>query len=170
MAAAIAAVSVPGSVHWSGRVHWVMEGDVLYCTLPSSRRLAYASPRLEAPAESWMGPQLSSLKASIKPAADATEWPRERLWGGLIAENVCQATCADILTDALMKVDAWSMGQNSEGLQLVGHTHDELIVEAPALMSICVKDKVEAIMKGGPEWAADLPLDVESWIGGYYRK
>jgi len=170
VAAAIAAVTVPGSIHWSGRVYWVMDGDVLYCTLPSGRRLAYASPRLEAPAEAWMGPQLSTLKASIKPAADATEWPRERLWGGLLAENVCQATCADILTSALMEVDAWCMGEHISGLQLVGHTHDELIVEAPDDQLICVKDKVEAIMRAGPEWAADLPLDVESWTGGYYRK
>jgi len=151
-------------------VYWQMDGDVLYCTLPSGRRLAYVSPRLEEPAEAWMGPQLSAMKASIKPAADATEWPRERLWGGLLAENVCQATCADILTDALTRVDAWCMSESTAGLQLVGHTHDELIVEAPTSLESCVKDTVEAIMKSGPDWAEGLPLDVESWVGGYYRK
>ncbi|MEE8308604.1 MAG: hypothetical protein V3R81_15155, partial [Gammaproteobacteria bacterium] len=162
MSAALSAVEVPDSVHVAGRTSWVMEGDVLFCELPSGRRLAYASPVLEAPDEVWMGTQISCLKGSLKPAAGVDEWPRERLWGGLLAENVCQAVCADILNDALVRADA--------KLAVVGHTHDEIIIECKEEQVSCAQSTLESIMLDGPSWAKGLPLAVETWAGNYYRK
>ena len=61
---------------------------------------------------------VSYLKASWKPAADATEWPRARLWRGLAVENITQATANDILRHALRLLD-----------DVVLHVHDEVVVE-----------------------------------------
>lgn len=168
--AAKAAVRRPGTIHHAGRVHFVVEGDCLFCTLPSGRRLCYTQPRLEK-LDPKYPPSLTALKASVKPASGEDEWPREALWGGLLAENVCQATCADILAEAMLKVDKALQADELRGRALiVGHTHDEILTEADSDVADLALAKQEAIMIIPPDWAPGLPLAVDSWAGGYYRK
>lgn len=164
MQAAMEAVRVPGSRRKAGRVTFYMLGSSLFCELPSGRSLCYPAARIDPPDEGreWAGPQLSAMKCSLRPAAGA-EWPRERLWGGLLAENVTQAVCADILNSALVTMDGL-------GADIVGHTHDEIITECSEGRSDKTLAQQEAVMSAPPAWAHGLPLAVESWVGKWYRK
>jgi len=131
----------------AGRVTYLFDGQTLWYELPSRRILCYPYARLEADGVSY-------AKASWKPAADAKEWPRARLWRGLAAENICQAAANDILRHACRIMDA-------EGLHITLTVHDEIVVECPAEQQDEVMHRVEEIMCTPPAWAADLPLDVE---------
>jgi DNA polymerase bacteriophage-type len=132
----------------AGRVCYLFDGQHLWYALPSGRVLCYPYAKIEADGVSY-------LKASWKPAADATEWPRARLWRGLAVENITQATANDILRHALRRLE-----------DVVLHIHDEIVVE-------CVDDRaaeVERVMCEPPEWAVGLPLAAEVKIMSRYGK
>jgi DNA polymerase len=127
----------------AGRVCYLFDGQHLWYSLPSGRVLCYPFARLEADGVSY-------AKASWKPAADATEWPRARLWRGLAVENITQATANDILRHSL---------RNLEGTVL--HVHDEIVVECPESVVEETVAQMQSIMCSPPDWAAGLPLGVE---------
>jgi len=119
----------PGHEFTAGRITYLYDEQHLWYMLPSGRVLCYPFARLEAG-------EITYAKASWKPAADATEWPRARLWKGLACENVTQACANDILRFALRR--------NND---VVLHVHDELAGEGPIEMNTV------------PPWAAGLPLE-----------
>jgi DNA polymerase bacteriophage-type len=82
----------------AGRVCYLFDGQHLWYALPSGRVLCYPYAKIEADGVSY-------LKASWKPAADATEWPRARLWRGLAVENITQATLPT--TSCAMRCAGW---------------------------------------------------------------
>jgi DNA polymerase bacteriophage-type len=132
----------------AGRVCYLFDGQHLWYALPSGRVLCYPYAKIEADGVSY-------LKASWKPAADATEWPRARLWRGLAVENCTQAVANDILRHALRRLE-----------DVVLHIHDEVVVE-------CAGDRaaeVERVMCEPPEWAVGLPLAAEVKIMSRYGK
>ena len=138
----------------AGRVAYLFDGQHLWYALPSGRVLCYPYARLESDGVTY-------AKASWKPAADATEWPRARLWKGLACENITQAAANDILRHALRQFEA-------NGLQTVLHVHDEAVVEADNPEE--VKQEMERIMCSPPAWAEGLPLAVEAEIMTRYGK
>jgi len=135
-----------------GRVVYLYDGQHLWYALPSGRVLCYPFAKLEADGVSY-------LKAAWKPAADATEWPRARLWRGLAVENITQATANDLLRHAL---------RHLEGVVL--HVHDEVVVECLKEDSERVAAEVERVMCAPPAWAAGLPLGAEVKIMKRYGK
>ena len=138
----------------AGRVAYLFDGLHLWYALPSGRVLCYPYARLESDGVTY-------AKASWKPAADATEWPRARLWKGLACENITQATANDILRHACRVMDA-------EGLELTLHIHDEAVVETDKPEE--VKQAMERIMCSPPAWAEGLPLAVEASTMTRYGK
>jgi len=136
----------------AGRVCYLFDGQHLWYALPSGRVLCYPYAKLN-------GDGVSYLKASWKPAADATEWPRARLWRGLAVENVTQAVANDILRHALRRLD-----------DVVLHIHDEVVVQCPETDSERVAADVERVMCEPPEWAVGLPLAAEVKIMTRYGK
>lgn len=136
----------------AGRVTYLFDGQHLWYSLPSGRVLCYPFAKLESDG-------ISYLKAAWKPAADATEWPRARLWRGLAVENITQATANDLLRHAL---------RHLEGVVL--HVHDEVVVECPEADGERVAAEVERVMCEPPEWAAGLPLGAEVKIMAMYGK
>jgi DNA polymerase len=120
-----------------GRVTYCFDGLHLWYMLPSGRVLCYPYARLESEGVTY-------AKASWKPAADATEWPRARLWKGLACENITQATANDILRHALRQLD-----------DVVLHVHDEIVIETDQPTDL------ERIMSTPPAWAEGLPLAAE---------
>ena len=76
-----------GHEFYAGRVAYMFDGQHLWYALPSRRVLCYPYARLESDGVTY-------AKASWKPAADATEWPRARLWKGL----ACIAKGTPVLT------------------------------------------------------------------------
>jgi len=136
----------------AGRVCYLYDGQHLWYSLPSGRVLCYPFARLENDGVSY-------AKASWKPAADATEWPRARLWRGLAVENITQATANDILRHSLRELEA-----------VVLHIHDEIVVECPERMGDATAARLREVMCAPPVWAAGLPLGVGIEIMTRYGK
>ncbi len=134
----------------AGRITYLYDGQHLWYMLPSGRVLCYPFARFE-------GEHLTYCKAAWKPAADATEWPRARLWSGLACENVTQAAAHDILRGALRQLD-----------DVVLHVHDEIVIETDEPDR--AKAELERMMTTPPAWAEGLPLAVEAKIMQRYGK
>ncbi len=165
-AAARDAVRYVGEAFRAGRVVYCKprETGPLYCELPSGRILSYPDARLDTE-EGNYGPEtvLTAVKAQWKPRQGETAWGRINLYGGLLAENITQATAADILRHAmaLCVEDGWPV---------VGTTHDELLLEVRDGEVAEALEGLEAIMLDLPEWAPGLPMKAELWSGRRYRK
>jgi DNA polymerase len=134
----------------AGRATYLYDGTHLWYALPSGRILCYPYARIE-------GDEITYAKASWKPAADAKEWPRARLWRGLADENLTQAAAHDILRGALRQLD-----------DVVLHVHDEIVIETDRPEE--VKTMLEQVMTTPPAWAQGLPLAVEAKIMARYGK
>ena len=126
----------------AGRVTYMFDGQHLWYVLPSGRILCYPFAKLESDGVTY-------AKAAWKPAADAKEWPRARLWRGLACENVTQATANDILRHSLRQLP-----------NVVLHVHDEIVIECPDAEVDAVKAQMQAVMCTAPEWAQGLPLAI----------
>jgi DNA polymerase len=137
-----------GKEFGAGRVTYMYDGQHLWYALPSGRVLCYPYARLEPEG-------ISYAKAAWKPAADATEWPRARLWKGLACENITQAVANDLLRHSLRQLD-----------DVVLHVHDEIVIET----ATPDPDALRSIMCTPPDWAKGLPLDAEVSIMERYGK
>lgn len=140
----------------AGRIAYMFDGQHLWYVLPSGRILCYPFAVLDEDGVAY-------AKASWKPAADAKEWPKGRLWRGLACENVTQAVANDVLRHSLRRLD-------QEGYLSVAHVHDEIVVECPADEAEQVKQRMTEIMCEPPVWASGLPLDVEIKVMTRYGK
>jgi DNA polymerase len=127
-----------------GRIVYLYDGQTLWYSLPSGRVLCYPNAKFDEQGN------VTYTKAAWKPAADAKEWPRARLWRGLACENVVQATANDILRESLRQLD-----------NVVAHVHDEIVVECPAADAEAVAAHMHQIMCTPPAWASGLPLAAE---------
>jgi DNA polymerase bacteriophage-type len=130
----------PGREFPAGRVTYLYDGRHLWYALPSGRILCYPFAKFE-------GDEITYVKAAWKPAADATEWPRARLWRGLACENITQAVANDLLRHALRQLD-----------DVVLHVHDEIVLETA---DPDAPNTLKQVMCTPPDWAAGLPLSAE---------
>jgi DNA polymerase len=144
------AIRNPKTKMVAGRVTYYYDGEHLWYSLPSGRVLCYPFARIEEDGVSY-------AKASWKPAADAKEWPRARLWKGLACENITQATAADILRHALRQLP-----------DVVLHVHDEIVIETD--QPEAALEMMQRVMTTSPEWAKGLPLAAEASIMVRYGK
>ena len=153
----MAAMRNRGREFSAGRVTYLFDGQHLWYALPSGRVLCYPFARFDDEGN------LTYAKASWKPAADAKEWPRGRLWKGLACENITQAVANDLLRHALWRLE-------EEGLDVVLHVHDEVVLEAPQSVSDSVAERLVQIMCETPAWASGLPLNAEVAVMDRYGK
>ena len=130
----------PGREFSAGRVTYLYDKQHLWYALPSGRILCYPCARFE-------GEDITYLKASWKPSADAKEWPRARLWRGLACENITQAIANDLLRHALRQLP-----------DVVLHVHDEIVLETA---DSDAPNTLKQVMCTPPDWAAGLPLNAE---------
>lgn len=135
----------------AGRVTYMYDGVHLWYALPSGRVLCYPFAKFDDEGN------VTYAKAAWKPAADAKEWPRARLWKGLACENITQAAANDLLRHSLRNLD-----------DVVLHVHDEIVIETD--QPEAVMKEMERIMCTPPAWAEGLPLDVEAQIMTRYGK
>ena len=135
----------------AGRVTYYYDGIHLWYMLPSGRVLNYPFAKFDAEGN------VTYAKAAWKPAADAKEWPRARLWKGLACENITQAAANDLLRHSLKNLD-----------DVVLHVHDEIVIETDRPEQVA--QEMERIMCTPPAWAEGLPLDVEVQIMTRYGK
>ena len=136
----------------AGRVTYLFDGNHLWYILPSGRILNYPFARIEDGAVTY-------LKAAFKPASDAVEWPRARLWQGIAQENCAQATANDLLRYSLRQLDG-----------VIAHIHDEIVVECKEDEAETITKRMTSSMCSAPVWADGLPLDVEITTMNRYGK
>jgi len=139
-----------------GRVAYMFDGQHLWYALPSGRVLCYPFARLESDGVSY-------LKAAWKPAQDAKEWPRARLWKGLACENITQATANDLLRHSLRELDRM-------GFDVVLHVHDEIVIECASEAAEFVAERLHEVMCTTPDWAQGFPLNAEVKVMERYGK
>ena len=128
----------------AGRIVYLFDGQTLWYSLPSGRVLCYPNAKFDEEGN------VTYTKAAWKPAADATEWPRARLWRGLACENVTQAAAHDVLRHSLRQLD-----------DIVLHVHDEIVIECPESTAEATAAHIHKIMCTPPAWAEGLPLAAE---------
>ena len=150
----MSAVRHKGHEFSAGRITYLYDGQHLWYMLPSGRVLCYPFAKFE-------GEHLTYCKAAWKPAADATEWPRARLWSGLACENVTQAAAHCLLRHAMRECE-------KIGLNVIVTVHDEIVIEVDSPDD--AKQQLEKIMVSTPLWAEGLPLAAESKIMRRYGK
>lgn len=137
-----------------GRIGFRYSANTLWMVLPSGRRLAYLKPKLQPNRFGKMALTYEGVGASNK-------WCRIEQYGGRATENCCQATARDLLAEAMWRMEL-------AGLNIVGHVHDEVILEVPE-GTVTVED-VSSIMNQNPSWADGLPLSSSGYWGRYYFK
>ena len=138
----------------AGRVSYLYDRQHLWYVLPSGRVLCYPFAKFDEEGN------LTYAKAAWKPMADATSWPRARLWKGLACENITQATAHDLLRHALREL-VWST---------VLHVHDEIVLEVPEGDADRALAWMTTVMTTPPDWAKGLPLAVGAKVMTRYGK
>ena len=137
-----------------GRIGFQFSANTLWIVLPSGRRLAYIKPRLQPNRFGRMALTFEGLGANNK-------WVRGETYSGKLTENITQATARDLLAEAMHRMEL-------AGLDIVGHVHDEVILEVPKRQYTV--DDVCNIMNQNPRWADGLPLSSAGYTGNYYFK
>jgi DNA polymerase len=155
------AVLTPGVDYPVGHVTYHSDGkNFLWCRLPSERLLSYPKPKFEAYMTPWDEERIGvTFQSHFKPASG--EPPiRIHARGALLFQNTVQAVAADCLREAICRT-------YDEGLDIVGHVHDEII----GIGSRDDGERLNNIMLEQPWWADGLPLDTGgvSW-GKRYGK
>ena len=160
--AAVAAVENPGQNYFAagGKLLFTKRGDYLWVRLPNGKRmLAYYKPTIVEKTTPWG----SKAKAVRFWGEDSTtrRWQRMDMYGGLIAENVTQATARDLMVDAMFRLE-------EAGYTILLSVHDEVIAEVPEFFG-CIAD-FERIMGITEPWAEGCPVKAEGWEGPRYAK
>ena len=137
-----------------GRIGFQFSANTLWIVLPSGRRLAYIKPKLQPNRFGRMALTFEGLGANNK-------WTRGETYSGKLTENITQATARDLLAEAMRRMEL-------AGLDIVGHVHDEVILEVPK--GQYTVDDVCNIMNRNPAWADGLPLSSAGYTGNYYFK
>jgi hypothetical protein len=89
--------------------------------------------------------------------------PRKTLYGGLLTENLVQATARDLFAEAILRLER-------AGLPVVLHVHDEVVVEVDERAGAEALRAVNEIMCVTPPWAAGLPIQADTQIAQAYGK
>jgi DNA polymerase len=147
------------------------EYPFLWMTLPSGRRLAYPFARLVEAFITYDTKQLvlvdrpcpGSSEMLVFKDASSGRWHDIRVWEGILIENLVQAVARDLLAAAMQRVDA-------AGMKIVGHIHDEAIIEVPEQQAEFMQKRFTRLMQQTPLWAKGLPIRVSSWTAKRYVK
>ena len=134
-----------------GLVRFEYRSSLMFITLPSGRSLAYVKPRICENQFGGEGISYYGLTAQKK-------FERIETYGPKLVENITQAISRDILAHAMQAL-------RSE--KIVGHVHDEIILEAENDAS--VQDICEQ-MGRTPAWISGLVLRADGYECETYRK
>lgn len=162
--ASVDAMRSPGERFYAGKyISFQKRGKFLTMRLPSGRDLYYPFPKLEDVEMPWSTEAKPAFKKVVTAMTQnmAKQWVREPLSHVKLSENATQATCRDLLVNAMFCV-------TEAGYDVVMHIHDEIVAEIDEGKGDLAE--FESLMTKLPEWAKGLPLKAEGWIGKRYRK
>jgi DNA polymerase len=135
------------------------QGPALHVALPSGRDLIYPSAYARNERN-----QYGSKKVTLSFEGErGHSWGFTHTYGGRLCENIVQAIARDCLADAMALADA------DPGLDLVGHTHDELLCLADESDTTALS-RLEGYMSATPVWAPGLILGADGHEGKRYEK
>ena len=137
-----------------GRIGFQFYANTLWIVLPSGRKLAYIKPKMQVN-------RFGRQSVTYEGLNMANKWSRIETYSGKLVENCTQAASRDLLAEAMWRME-------KAGLDIVGHVHDEVILEVPK-GSITVEE-VCSIMNQNPSWADGLVLNSAGYRGDYYFK
>ena len=127
------------------------QSGMMFTTLPSGRRLAYVKPRI---GENRFG----GKSVTYMGVGGTKKWERLESYGAKFVENLVQGIARDILCHAM---------QTLKNCAIVGHIHDEIIIEADRRMSV---EAVCEQMGRTPPWAKGLLLRADGYSCEWYQK
>ena len=134
-----------------GPVKFFWRSGMLFIELPSGRRLAYVKPRI---GENRFGGESVTYMG-----VDAQKkWSRIESYGPKFVENIVQAISRDLLAAAMQRL---------RGHRIVGHVHDEVIIEAGPevdLTDVC------RVMGQVPDWLPGIDLRADGYECDFYMK
>ncbi len=126
--------------------------------LPSGRKLYYPSPEIGV--NRWGNPSVSYMGQN----QTTKRWERVETYGGKLVENIVQAIARDCLAIAIENLE-------SQGLHVVFHIHDEVVIDTPAWADEdTMLETVTKIMTKPIPWAQMLPLNADGWVDKYFKK
>jgi DNA polymerase len=85
---------------------------------------------------------------------------RNKIYGGKVVENVCQAIARCIIAEQMLKIP--------KQYKAVLTVHDSIVCCVPETEVSEAQLSIEKSMRWIPDWATGLPLDCESGIGNSY--
>lgn len=143
---------------WAGdRLYVERDGNDRRVRLPSGRAISYNRAGQKWVTKTW--PDGSTSRQRQLSFADPKRYPgRADTYGGRLVENATQAVARDVLAEALIRLDA-------AGLPVVGHVHDEILVDGDDHL-----DDVVRIMTEPTDWSGGLPISAEGFTAPRYRK
>ena len=145
-------------VPFGKHLRFFMRGKSLCIQLPSKRLLWYPKVHIGHDLER-NAPQIQYYHRHPK----TSRWVVTTTYGGKLVENIVQAISRDLLANAIVKV-------SDAGGDVVLHVHDEIVLETPDSIAEFWSTLLKHTMELNPEWAPNLPLNVETWVGARYRK
>ena len=130
---------------------FIYKSGMLFIELPSGRRLAYVKPKIGIN-------QFGSESVTYEGVGATKKWERLESYGPKFVENIVQAISRDILCYAMQRLSYCF---------IVGHIHDEIIIECSKEMSL---EKVCEQMGETPPWIKGLLLRADGYECEFYKK
>ena len=132
-------------------IHFSYESGFLFIKLLSGRRLAYVKPRI---GENRFGGE----SVTYMGIGNQKKWERLETYSGKLVENIVQATARDLLFYSMQTLSQYF---------IVGHIHDEMIIECPKDIKL---DEICQQMAITPDWAKGLLLRADGYECSFYKK
>ena len=127
------------------------EAGFLFIRLPSGRRLAYAKPYIGK--NKFGGESVTYMGINAQ-----KKWDRLESYEPKFVENCVQGIARDLLMYSMQTLSQYF---------IVGHIHDEMIIECPKDTKL---DEICQQMARTPDWAKGLLLRADGYECSFYKK
>jgi DNA polymerase len=134
-----------------GCVSFEARNGMLFIHLPSGRCLSYVKPQITENA-------YGNESVSYMGVDNTKHWNRIESYGPKFVENITQAISRDILCYAMRSLAKY---------RIVGHVHDELIIEAGTDVSL---ESICELMGRTPPWLPGIELRADGYECKFYKK
>ena len=132
-------------------IRFFYKSGMLFIKLPSGHLLSYMKPRI---GENQYGGE----SVTYEGVGSTKKWERIESYGPKFVENIVQAVSRDILCYAMKTL---------RHCFIVGHVHDELIIECSPNVDLNVICKQ---MGRSPDWMTDILLRADGYETQFYKK
>ena len=134
-------------------------GQFARLPLKSGRCLTYHNPRIVERETPWSAKREAVEVDTLNSVT--RQWASQIIWGGLLTENVVQATARDLMAGAMMRLEM-------AGYPVIMSVHDEIICEVPDNHGTLAE--MIDLMVEVPAWAEGCPIAAEGKEGPRYEK